>query len=46
MLKVTKTAAGEIKLIYKDRTYLLPQEVYNLLVQLISADLLKDAKHE
>jgi hypothetical protein len=46
MLKVTKTAAGEIKLIYKDRTYILPQEVYNLLVQVISADLLKDVKHE
>ena len=46
MLKVTKTAAGEIKLIYKDRTYILPQEVYNLLVQVISADLLRDVKHE
>lgn len=46
MLKVTKTAAGDIKLIYKDRTYILPQEVYVLLVQMISADLLKDAKHE
>ena len=45
MLKVTKTAAGEIKLVYKDRSYILPQEVYALLVQLISADLLKDAKH-
>lgn len=46
MLKVTKTAAGDIKLIYKDRTYILPQEVYVLLVQMISADLLKDVKHE
>lgn len=46
MLKITKTASGEIKLIYKDRTYILPQEVYNLLVQVISVDLLKDAKHE
>lgn len=46
MLKVTQTAAGDIKLVYKDRTYILPQEVYVLLVQMISADLLKDAKHE
>lgn len=46
MLKVTKTAAGEIKLLYNDRSYIIPQEVYVLLVQLISADLLKDAKHE
>lgn len=46
MLKVTKTAAGDIKLIYKDRTYILPQEVYVLLVQLISVDLLKDAEHK
>lgn len=46
MLKVTKTAAGEIKLVYEDRTYIIPQKVYTLLVQLISADLLKDAKHQ
>jgi hypothetical protein len=46
MLKVIKTAAGDIKLIYKDRSYIIPQEVYALLVQMISADLLKDDKHE
>lgn len=46
MLKITRTAAGEIKLIYKDRTYILPQEVYSLLVQMISVDLLRDAKSE
>ena len=48
MLKVTYTAAGDIKLIYKDRTYILPKEVYALLVQLISKDLLgeKDDKHK
>jgi hypothetical protein len=46
MLKVTKTAAGEIKLIYEGRTYVIPQKVYSLLVQLISTDLLKDAKHQ
>jgi hypothetical protein len=47
MLKITYTAAGDIKLVYKDRTYILPREVYALLVQTISKDLLgeKDAKH-
>ena len=46
MLKVTYTAAGDIKLVYKDRTYILPKEVYSLLVQMISKDLLgeKDDK--
>lgn len=46
MLKVTKTAAGDIKIIYKDKSYILPQEVYSLLVQIITADILKDVKHE
>ena len=46
MLKIIETAAGDIKLIYKDRSYILPKEVYIMLVQLISTDLFKDAKHE
>ena len=45
MLKVTKTAAGDMKIIYKDKSYILPLEVYNLLVQIITIEILKDAKH-
>lgn len=34
-------ASGDMKLVYKDRVYIIPQDVYNLLVQMIATDVLK-----
>jgi hypothetical protein len=39
MLKILETQSGDIKIIYKDRSYILPKDVYNMLVQLIVKDL-------
>lgn len=46
MLKILTTSSGNIKIIYKDKSYIIPQEVYNLLVQMITVDILKDAEHK